>query len=86
MNNGTLRVKTTRAASGWSYTVVNAVGQTLVTRRGYPTDAAARAAGHAAADALAPADRPARYTYLPEPTEIPTKSRDQVASWRTLFR
>ncbi len=86
MNNGSLRVKTTRTASGWSYAVMNAAGQTMVTRRGYPTDSAARAAGRAAADALAPVDPPSRYTYLPEPTEIPTKTRDQVAGWRTLFR
>lgn len=86
MNNGSLRVKTFRTGSGWSYGVVNASGKTLATRRGYPTDGAARAAGHAAADALAPVDQPSRFTYLPEPTEIPTKSRDQVAGWRTLFR
>lgn len=86
MNNGSLRVKTSRSGSGWCYAVVNASGQTLVTRRGYTTDAAARAAGHAAADALAPVDQPSRYTYLPEPTEVPVKRRDQVAGWRTLFR
>jgi hypothetical protein len=86
MNNGTLRVKTTRTTFGWSYAVVNAAGQTMVTRRGYSTDSAARAAGFAAADALAPVDPPSRYTYLPEPTEVPTKIRDQVAGWRTLFR
>ena len=86
MNNGSLRVKTSRSASGWGYAVVNSLGQTLVTRRGYPTDNAARAAGHAAADALAPGEKPSRYTYLSEPAESQSKLRTQVAGWRSLFR
>lgn len=86
MNNGSLRVKTSRSASNWGYAVVNASGQTLVTRRGYPTDAGARAAGHAAADALAPGEKPSRYTYLSEPEQSAAKLQKQVAGWRTLFR
>jgi len=85
MNNASLRVKTTRSASGWDYAVVNGVGQTLATRRGYPTDNAARAAGLAAADALAPVAPPSRYTYLPEVDGAASKT-DLISGWRTLFR
>jgi hypothetical protein len=84
MTNGSLRVKTTRSASGWGYAVVNGVGQTLAARRGYPTDNAARAAGRAAADALAPVAQPSRYTYLAEANDA--SKTDLINGWRTLFR
>ena len=85
MTNVSLRVKTTHSAAGWSYAVVNGVGQTLASRRGYPTDNSARAAGHAAADALAPVAQPTRYTYLPEADDASAQT-DLINGWRTLFR
>lgn len=85
MTNGILRVKTTRSASGWGYAVVNGVGQTLVSRRGYATENAARAAGRAAADALAPVAPASTHAYLSE-TETAASKVDLINGWRTLFR
>lgn len=85
MTYGSLRVKTTHSAAGWSYAVVNGVGQTLATRRGYPTDNVARIAGRAAADALAPVAQPSGYSYLPEADDASAKA-DLINGWRTLFR
>ncbi len=65
MSNALLKVKTFGHGSTWGYRVVNGVGQTLVSRRGYPGETFARIAGRAAADALSPLTNTIRYT--PEP-------------------
>ena len=72
MSNALLRVKTFGHGSNWGYSVVNGVGQTLVSRRGYPKETFARIAGRAAADALAPLTSPIRYS--PDPGQKPVQS------------
>jgi hypothetical protein len=83
MSNSSLKVKTFGRPSDWGYRVVNAVGQTLVSRRGYPTESASRKAGHAAADALAPMTMTVRYSTDPHPSQTPV---NPVNLWRSLFR
>ncbi len=90
MSNALLRVKTFGRGSNWGYSVVNGVGQTLVSRRGYPKETFARIAGRAAADALAPLTTPIRYSQdpaqKPAPSFKPPKLRSPKQTfWNSLF-
>lgn len=90
MSNALLRVKTYGHGSNWGYSVVNGVGQTLVSRRNYPKETFARIAGRAAADALAPHTNPIRYS--PDPAQKPAPSfrhpqlrAPKQSFWKSLF-
>jgi len=88
MTNPTLRVKTSGRGSDWCYSVLSPAGQVLMTRRGYPSEYAARNAGWAAADALSPItvamrltqERPARANWR---SVTPTARKPTL--WRSLF-
>lgn len=90
MSNSLLKVKTFGHGSSWGYRVVNGVGQTLVSRRGYPGETFARIAGRAAADALSPLTNTIRYT--PEPSaqtatafKAPKLRTQKQSFWQSLF-
>ncbi len=90
MSNSLLRVKTFGHGSSWGYRVVNGVGHTLVSRRGYPKETFARVAGRAAADALAPITSPVRYS--PDPSQPPAAAfkapklrASKAPFWKSLF-
>ncbi len=88
MSNGILKVKTFAQASDWGYRVINGAGQILVSRRGYATDARARKAGQAAADALAPIKSTVRYSQDPTPVASSRLARLQSPKstfWQSLF-
>lgn len=90
MNNSLLRVKTFGHGSSWGYRVVNGVGQTLVSRRGYPKETFARVAGRAAADALAPITSPIRYSPDPSQPAPPAFKAPKLRAakqpfWQSLF-
>jgi hypothetical protein len=88
MSNGVLKVKTYAQASDWGYRVINGVGQTMVSRRGYATEARARKAGQAAADALAPIKSTIRYSQEPTPVASSRLARLQAPKstfWQSLF-
>ena len=89
MSNALLRVKTFGHGSSWGYSVVNGVGQTLVSRRGYPKETFARIAGRAAADALVPLTSPLRYSPDVTPKAIaPSKPQlraPRKSLWQSLF-
>lgn len=88
MSNGVLKVKTFAQASDWGYRVVNGVGQVLVSRRGYATEARARKAGQAASDALAPIKSTVRYSQDPIPVASSRLAKLQAPKqsfWQSLF-
>jgi hypothetical protein len=88
MIHGTLRVKTFGRTGDWGYRVVSPGGATLASRRAFTTEGAARNAGWAAADALAPVSAAIRLTRetrtmpRPQPYRAPSP---KPTFWRSLF-
>jgi hypothetical protein len=89
MINTLHKVKTFGRGSDWGYRVHGAGGETLVSRRHFPTELAARNAGWAASKALAPMAIRLRFT--PE-HEVKTTSRVSLQTtpkpsfWSSLFQ
>ncbi len=90
MIHGTLRVKTFGRVGDWGYRVVGPGGATIASRRAFTTEGAARNAGWAAADALAPVSAAIRLTREMRPTLRPKPQLYRAPApkqpfWRSLF-
>jgi hypothetical protein len=85
MTNTGLRVKTSGRGGDWCYSVLGPSSRVLVTRRGFPSEYAARNAGWAAADALSPVAVAERLAQSPKADWRAVRATERKPLWRALF-